>query len=236
MTTLDTVTALASTTSSYTATSASTTTSATSVDDSSTSSVISSDFETFLKMLTVQLENQDPLDPVDSSDYSTQLATFSGVEQQVLTNDLLTSLSSQIGVMGVAQISGWVGMEARSESPAYFDGDPVTLSPNVLSTADQAFLVVRNASGSVVETSEISTSADYIEWDGLDSNGDPYGTGSYTFEVQNYNDDLYLSNTAVETYGRIAEARADGTDTVLVLESGAEISSTDVSALREAQS
>ena len=53
--------------------------------------VISSDFETFLKMLTVQMENQDPLNPTDSSEYAMQLATFSGVEQQVLTNDLLNA-------------------------------------------------------------------------------------------------------------------------------------------------
>ena len=46
--------------------------------------VLSSDFETFLKMLTTQMQNQDPLNPVDSTDYATQLATFSSVEQQVL--------------------------------------------------------------------------------------------------------------------------------------------------------
>ena len=55
-------------------------------DQGTTKPVLSSDFETFLKMLTVQLENQDPLNPVDSADYAVQLATFSGVEQQVQTN------------------------------------------------------------------------------------------------------------------------------------------------------
>ena len=44
--------------------------------------MINSDFETFLKMLTAQMENQDPLNPIESSDYAVQLATFSGVEQQ----------------------------------------------------------------------------------------------------------------------------------------------------------
>ena len=53
----------------------------------SSNSALSSDFETFLKMLTVQMENQDPLNPVDSADFAVQLATFSSVEQQVLTND-----------------------------------------------------------------------------------------------------------------------------------------------------
>jgi flagellar basal-body rod modification protein FlgD len=54
---------------------------------------ISSDFNTFLRMLTVQMQNQDPLDPIDSADFAVQLATFSGVEQQVRTNELLGQLS-----------------------------------------------------------------------------------------------------------------------------------------------
>ena len=62
----------------------------------STRSQISSDFDTFLKMLTAQMQNQDPFNPIDSTDYATQLATFSGVEQQTRTNDLLTNLGSQI--------------------------------------------------------------------------------------------------------------------------------------------
>lgn len=57
------------------------------VEDASAS--LSSDFEVFLQMLTAQMKYQDPLNPVDSTDYATQLATFSGVEQAVLTNDLL---------------------------------------------------------------------------------------------------------------------------------------------------
>jgi hypothetical protein len=56
---------------------------------------LGSDFETFLKMLTTQMKNQDPLNPVESSEYAVQLATFSSVEQQVLTNDLLTRLIGQ---------------------------------------------------------------------------------------------------------------------------------------------
>jgi len=49
-------------------------------------------------MLTVQMQNQDPLNPVDSSDYAVQLATFSNVEQQVQTNDILRELQSQMGL------------------------------------------------------------------------------------------------------------------------------------------
>lgn len=66
---------------------------------------IISDFDTFLRMLTVQMQNQDPLNPVDSTDYATQLATFSQVEQAVLTNDLLKSLTTQLTSSGLADMA-----------------------------------------------------------------------------------------------------------------------------------
>lgn len=84
---------------------------------------ISTDYQMFLKMLTAQMKNQDPLNPIDSTDYATQLATFSGVEQQVKTNDLLTSLTGQLGVSGMGQLASWVGMEARAAVAVPYQGD-----------------------------------------------------------------------------------------------------------------
>lgn len=66
---------------------------------------ISSDFQTFLKMLTAQIQNQDPLNPTPSDEFAVQLATFSSVEQQVRTNDLLVALGAQFGSMGMAQFA-----------------------------------------------------------------------------------------------------------------------------------
>ena len=83
----------------------------------------------------MQMENQDPLNPVDSSDYAVQLATFSGVEQQVQTNDLLRSLATQLGSDGMAQMLAWVGKEARAPTAAYFDGGAITLAPNPVTIA-----------------------------------------------------------------------------------------------------
>ena len=136
---------------------------------------ISSDFETFLKMLTVQMQNQDPLNPIESSDYAVQLATFSGVEQQVLTNDLLTSLGAQLSASGMADMASWVGMEARAVASAQFDGtNPVTLAPNPVAVADRAEVVVRDAWGTEVQRFEISVTDDTIEWDGTTGSGTPW--------------------------------------------------------------
>ncbi|NNF91122.1 MAG: flagellar hook assembly protein FlgD, partial [Boseongicola sp.] len=94
------------------------------------SSALSSDFETFLLMLTTQMQNQDPLNPIESQDFAVQLATFSGVEQQVLSNELLETLATGMGLSGMSQLAGWVGMEARVTAPAAFDGTPITLAPD----------------------------------------------------------------------------------------------------------
>ena len=87
-------------------------------------------------MLTTQVENQDPLDPIKTEDYATQLAQFSAVEQQTKTNDLLEVLNAQFGQMGMAELANWVGMEARVEAPASFDGGAIAVAASPVTTAE----------------------------------------------------------------------------------------------------
>jgi flagellar basal-body rod modification protein FlgD len=61
------------------------------------STMLASNFETFLTLLTSQLKNQDPLSPVDSNQFTAQLTQMAGVEQQLLTNDLLKGLLAAQG-------------------------------------------------------------------------------------------------------------------------------------------
>jgi flagellar basal-body rod modification protein FlgD len=162
-----------------------------------------------------------------------QLATFSGVEQQVQTNQLLENLTTQMGVMGMAQLAGWVGMEARSASPAYFDGDPITLAPNPVLGADQAVLVITDESGQEVVRRMIEVSSDQITWDGTADSGETVPEGLYSFSLESYENGELLETTTVETYSRITEAQGTASGTVLVLEGGVTIGTSDVTALKE---
>lgn len=197
------------------------------------SRVIASDFDTFLKMLTVQMQNQDPLNPVDSSDYAVQLATFSGVEQQVLTNNLLTSLSAQMGQGGMLQMAGWVGKEARAPVAAFFNGSPLTIAPIPAALADRAELVVRDATGLEVQRLQIPVTADPIAWAGVTSSGGPLASGQYTFDVMSYASGELIEEKRADTYGRISEVRIDGTETIIIFDGGAEIPAANVTALRD---
>ena len=195
--------------------------------------VLSSDFETFLKMLTVQMENQDPLNPTDSSEFAQQLATFSGVEQAVLTNELLSSLMLQMNTSGMAQMADWVGKEARAAAPAHFDGSPITIAPNPAAAADKVELVVLNADGVEVQRSTIPKSTDPIEWAGTQGDGTPFPVGPYQFQiVSSANGDVILNETA-DVYARVQEVRSENGVSVLILEGGVSVLASDVSALRE---
>lgn len=201
---------------------------------SSIASTTSSDYQMFLQLLTTQMQNQDPTNPMDSSDYAVQLATFSQVEQQVKTNDLLQSLAVQLGLMGMSEYASWVGMDARAEAPAYFDGaNSVTLAPNPVIGADQTVLVVTNEDGTEVARRTIPVSTDPIQWDGTNESGEALPEGLYSFSLESYNNGSLLSTDPVETYNRIVEAQGTSSGAVLVLRGGTTVSTGAVSALRD---
>ena len=193
---------------------------------------INSDFDTFLRMLTAQMQYQDPLDPMESSDLASQLATFSGVEQAVLTNDLLRALSAQIGVAGMADFAGWVGNEVRAPAPAYFDGGPVMLHPAPMAIATAGEIVVRDASGAVVDRFASPATTDPVQWDGIDGNGARLPNGIYSFAFISLTDGQPLGETLVETYNTVTEVRSNAGQTSLIVAGGITIPASDVKALR----
>lgn len=194
--------------------------------------VLSSDFETFLIMLTTQLQNQDPLNPLQSSDFAVQLATFSGVEQQVKTNDLLSSLATSLASSSMAQMATWIGKEVRTDGPAYFDGAPITLYPDREPGTDQSFLVVKDAAGRTVARESLGT-GNPVTWAGVDANGGPLSPGLYSFEVENSASGAVTSIPAVEHYARVEEVRNAPDGPLLSLLGGFQISSSEVLSVRE---
>mgnify|MGYP005843639605 CR=1 FL=1 len=193
---------------------------------------ISADFETFLKMLTTQMRNQDPLNPVDSSDFAVQLATFSTVEQQVRTNDLLTGLGAQMGALGLGQLSGWIGLEAEATLPVIFDGTPVQLTATVDPLADAAELVITDQQGVIVQRQAIAPQSGRLTWDGRDVLGIPLASGTYAISVQSQRQGEIIARHDIHVVSRISEARQEGGETRLVLDTGQTVAASDVLGLR----
>ncbi|MGH1412407.1 MAG: flagellar hook capping FlgD N-terminal domain-containing protein [Pelagimonas sp.] len=199
---------------------------------SDAAATLSSDFETFLKMMTAQVQNQDPLNPMDSTEYASQLATFSSVEQQVLTNDLLKEMGAMLGGNDLQKYGSWVGMEALAKTPSYFSGDPVAIRPDYAEDADNAVLQVRNSEGDIVQSLPVPVGQKEVLWAGYDDNLAPFPNGIYSFEIDSYKDDELIETKLSSVYNQVEEVRNNGASVALILAGGTAIETTQVDGLR----
>lgn len=199
-------------------------------------SFASNDFETFLKMLTTQIKHQDPLNPMEGSDFAVQLATFSGVEQQVRTNELLQTLVGADGGAGLAAYAGWIGREVRSTAAAWFGDDPVRLEIAADEAADEVVLVTFDANGKMVSREAIGPGSGEIEWFGMDADGNRLPEGHYSFRIENWQGETKLSESPVESYSRVVGVEAGANGAELRLAGGNSVAASAVSALRDAAS
>ncbi|KIC45222.1 flagellar basal body rod modification protein FlgD [Ruegeria sp. ANG-S4] len=193
-------------------------------------SALASDFETFLLMLTTQAKNQDPLEPLDSSEYASQLAQFSMVEQQVQTNSLLAELTNTIGLN---QLSSWIGTEVRAAADFRYDGEPVDIETLVAATADRATLVIRDANEAEVARIPIPIDQTEFEWDGVGNTGELLPHGTYSATVESHNGRQLLASIPAAAFSRVVEAQIRDDLVTLTLDSGAIVSADSVRQVRK---
>ena len=130
---------------------------------------LSGNFDTFLTILTAQIQNQDPLEPMDSSQFTEQLVQFSGVEQQIRVNSQLETLIKNSNSSTGAMLSGYLGQEAEINSAgAHFTGEPIHWRYSLPNDAASTTVTVTDADGKVVysQTGEKAAGTHDFEWDG----------------------------------------------------------------------
>jgi flagellar basal-body rod modification protein FlgD len=151
--------------------------------------MLASNFETFLSLLTAQLKNQDPLSPVDSNQFTAQLTQMAGVEQQLLTNDLLTGLlAAQQGGGGLSGAATYIGKEATAAwSATEIENGEATWSYELADNAASATLQVLDSAGRVVWTGDApdrTTGLHDFTWNGQTTGGGQVDDGGvYTLKV-----------------------------------------------------
>jgi flagellar basal-body rod modification protein FlgD len=152
----------------------------------SSSATLSADMDTFLTMLTTQLQYQDPLDPMDTSEYTSQLVQYSNVEQAIQTNSKLDSLLSlSIYNLGV-QATGYVGKTVQILGDMMPLENGVAKSTYTLSSNVQnCTILVKDTDGNTVYTEAGGTTAgahDFV-WNGKNSAGEQLADGAYQIVV-----------------------------------------------------
>lgn len=148
---------------------------------------IADNFDQFLLLLTTQLQNQSPLDPLDTNQFTQQLVQFASVEQQIKTNEMLGSLITSTRAANVSTAASFIGrrIESAGSESQLADGR-AEWSLNLPRAASRAVVEIRDASGGVVATQTLSLQAgpQSFVWDGRTATGVQAPPGTYRITVQ----------------------------------------------------
>lgn len=149
------------------------------------SSSIANNFDQFLTLLTTQLKNQSPLDPLDTNQFTAQLVQFAGVEQQLKTNETLSTLLSLNAASMATSAVGFIGSTITADgATTKLSGGKAEWTVNV-PRAGTATVTIKDAKGSIVRTMTASLTAgdQSFKWDGKNSTGTAAADGDYTITI-----------------------------------------------------
>lgn len=176
--------------------STSTTSSSTTSQTSTAQSSLTDNYDMFLELLTVQIKNQNPLDPMDVDKFTDQLTQFSSVEQQIATNRNLETMIESMSASNLSSVVNYIGkeVEANGATTVLKNGQAqwsATASQDATGT-----VTIKNSAGATIYTEKVALQkgTSTYQWDGRSLTGGTAPDGQYTidFDVQNG------SGTAVE--------------------------------------
>jgi len=180
--------------------------------------------EDFLKLLTTQLQYQDPLSPADPKDFVAQLAQFSSLEQLINVNskldDFNTTIASLQGSQKIGQGVALLGKNVTAQGNVFTvsSGTPGEMSCALGSAANKVTVKIYNSSGALVRTLDLGSQGAgncEISWDGKDSNGNQAADGTYSFSVNAVDAKGNSVTTATLVTGVVEEVLQDSDNVYL---------------------
>lgn len=167
------------------------------------SQTLSSNYELFLTLLTTQVKNQDPLDPLDSAEYTNQLVQYSSVEQSIQTNKYLENLVASFKSGQASSYVNYIGSEitAAGGTTALSDGSAswkYNLKQDASGTVE-----IKDSAGNVVfdKVVNLSAGSHTYTWDGKNNAGGTAPDGSYTIAFSLKDADGNSEGVSVEIKG-----------------------------------
>ncbi len=181
---------------------------------------LSGNFNTFLTLLTTQLQNQDPLSPMDSTQFTQQLVEYSQVEQQINTNSNLQNLISLQQSGASAAAVSYLGKNVTiTNGNAALTTGAANWTYTLGTAASSTTLTVTNSSGQTVYTGPGSTTAgsNTFSWNGQDNSGNQLPDGTYTLAINATASNGSTVASTVSSTGVVSEINFSGTAPQLVI-------------------
>jgi flagellar basal-body rod modification protein FlgD len=181
---------------------------------------LAANFDTFLVLLTAQLKNQDPLEPMDSNQFTQQLVQFSQVEQQINSNKNLESLIALTKARSSSDAVSYLGktLTLTDGTAALMDGQ-ASWAYSLDNKASSATLYVKNMRGDVVYSApaEMNEGLHSFTWDGKSKTGATLPPGPYQLSVIAKTVDGEAIKTRVASQGVISEVDLTGNEPLLMI-------------------
>lgn len=176
----------------------------------------------FLNLLMTQLGNQDPLNPMETSQFMDQVTAMNSLQQQMATNDLLNQLVFATGSLNNQAAVNLVGREvvAAGDTFPHESGATEELIFSLADEAASATITVTNESGDVVrviERVDLKAGEQSATWNGLDAEGNALPDGEYTFTVSAVDEDDVGVASSTYIRGVVDELRFDSGSPLLVI-------------------
>lgn len=171
------------------------------------------DFEMFLTLLTTQLQNQDPLDPLDSSEYTQQLVQYSQVEQSIQQTQVLKDINAQLSTQDMAQASAFIGRGVEYAMPTSgLTEQPASWTWNSDTKVDSLVATVTNAAGDVVYrgTAAGGDKTGKFAWDGSLGGGLTAPEGAYDLSLEGKTASGQTVPVNVRATGQVSEVTISG--------------------------
>lgn len=192
---------------------------------SSTSSVsgsrqgIADNFDTFLQLLTTQLKNQNPLDPLDTNAFTQQLVQFSSVEQQLKTNDFLSALVQANTNSVQTNAVNYIGKTVSAEGVRAELVNGKAVWNFSLEDAANTSVTIKDKSGNVVytETGNLQAGVGQFTWDGKTSTGAKAPDGTYSISMTGLNAEGKNVPIRTEFTGMVTGVDFTGSEPVLLI-------------------
>lgn len=190
---------------------------------SNSRSTIAENFDTFLNILTTQLKNQNPLDPLDTNQFTAQLVQFTGVEQQLKTNQFLESLLQSTQSSGKTDAVSYIGREVTAAgTTAELKNGGATWAFNADAQVANATVTIKNANGRVVytETGSLDKGPGNFLWTGKGSDGNTQPDGTYTIDIKGTNLSGNTIKVSTSTIGIVTAVDFSGSQPILTVGTG----------------
>jgi len=203
-----------------------TSTAASAVSGAANSGSKALDKEAFLKLLVAQIANQDPLKPMEGTEFVTQLSQFAAVEQAIAQSTQLGNMSAQLGGIANNNATDLVGKEVtvRGKTMAFDGVTSSTSAVTIDAAATKMTAQIIDANGKTVRTLELGAhgaGAIPITWDGKDTSGAPAAKGTYTLRVSASAADGTAVASTQDVKGVVAKITFDKGYPELTLDNGA---------------